>query len=79
MALNIDKKETYANPYYTNWFYLDNMTEFQVKLLEEMTWNEKHIINANAWGIPNAQASKRNAKITINLFIGDLNEKIMEL
>jgi hypothetical protein len=80
MSLDLDKSEIYANPYTTNWNYLDNMTALQMKALNEMECDEEYkYILTDLWAVPVAWPIKTNAKITIKGFMKRLNEKIMEL
>ncbi len=80
MSLNIDKSYKYANPYYTNWDYLHNMTKLQVKALEEMEWDKYYIrILTDLWGVPWVSFSKEAVEGSVERFIDDLNNKIMEL
>lgn len=80
MSLNIDKRHKYANPYFTNWFYLDNITKLQVKLLKEMRWDESHIdTDTDLWFIPITRVRKTTAEITTDIFIERLNKRIPEL
>jgi hypothetical protein len=80
MSLNLNEKYKYTEPYYTNWFYLHNMTAFQMKALKGMEWKRKFIGDGLSLGvIPDAQSSIITIKDSVKAFIERLNEKIMEL
>ncbi len=77
MALDLDKYVIYADPYRTNWHYLDNMTSLQVKALEEMEWDgEYKEINASLWYVPRAWVDKKRTEDSVEDFIIELNNKI---
>ena len=79
MTLGLET-DIYVNPYFTNWFYLDNITKLQVKLLKEMRWDESHIdTDTDLWFIPIARVRKTKAERTTDIFTGDLNKRITEL
>ena len=79
MTLGLET-DIYANPYFTNWFYLDNMTDLQVKLLKGMRWDESHIdTDTDLWFIPITRVRKTTAEITTDIFIERLNKRIPEL
>ena len=79
MSLNLDKRDKYANPYYTNWDYLENMTALQMKALNEIEWDEEYkYIDPGLWAVPWSIFSE-SAKNSVEYFITDLNKKIMEL
>ena len=78
MSLNLDKRDKYVNPYYTNWFYLHNMTWLQMKLLEDMEWNGVYI-NNNLSDVPWTGNNGKHAERSVEYFINDLNYKIKEL
>ena len=72
--------DIYANRHFTNWFYLDNMTDLQVKLLKGMRWDKSHIdTDTDLWFIPISWVSKTKAERITDIFIGDLNKRITEL
>ena len=77
MTFNLDKRDKYADPYITNRNYLHNMSEIQMKLLEEMTWNEyfKYIDNG-LWYVPDAFSRKIRS---MRYFADALNDKIKGL
>ena len=80
MSLNIDKRHKYANPYFTNWFYLKTLTSLQVELLQKMQWYEaSKYIRTDSWAIPDIRSSKTDAKDSVKRFRYFLNEKIKEL
>ena len=80
MSLYLNEKYKYTDPYYTNWFYLRNMTAFQMKALNGMKWDRKFIGDGLSLGvIPDAQSSIITIKDSVKAFIERLNEKIMEL
>jgi hypothetical protein len=80
MTLNLHKSEIYANPYTTNWGYLQNMTSLQVKALKGMRWNEEYKeINASLWYVPRAWYNKKTTKNSAEGFMERLNEKILRL
>ena len=78
MSLNLDKRDKYVNPYYTNWFYLHNMTWLQMKLLEDMEWNGVYI-NNNLSDVPWTGNNRKYAERSVEYFINHLNAKIKEL
>ncbi len=80
MSLNIDKSYKYANPYYTNWDYLENMTALLMKALEGIEWNKasKHI-RAGLLSVPWAWYNKKTIKDSVKYFIDNLNDEIMVL
>lgn len=79
MTLGLET-DIYVNPYFTNWFYLDNITKLQVKLLKEMRWDESHIdTDTDLWFIPITRVRKTTAEITTDIFIERLNKRIPEL
>jgi hypothetical protein len=49
--LDKNKKNKYASPYFTNWTYLKNMTEFQMIPLKETAW-VMEAINDALWILP---------------------------
>jgi hypothetical protein len=80
MTLNLNEKETYADPYVTNWGYLDSMTELQVKLLEVIRWyEEQEYIYTVLLDIPWAWNNKENVKGSVERFIPLLHASIMRL
>lgn len=82
MTLDLDKSVIYANPYYTNWYYLRNMTALQMKALEKMELKGGHrhkYINADLWPVPWAGMEEKSIKDSVKGFIENLNEKIMEM
>lgn len=80
MSLYLNKVEAYADPYRTNWFYLDNMTNLQMKALEGIEWNKasKHI-RAGLLSVPWAWYNKKTIKDSVKYFIDNLNDEIMVL
>jgi hypothetical protein len=79
MTLGLET-DIYVNPYFTNWFYLRNLTWLQVKLLKEMRWDESHIdTDTDLWFIPITRVRKTTAEITTDIFIERLNKRIPEL
>jgi hypothetical protein len=79
MSLNLTKKEYYTNSYETNWYYLSNMTELQMKALGEMKWYDNYI-DTGLWRIPYAIVSpKIKAERPFKAFIYFLNDEIMGL
>ena len=80
MTLNLNEKETYADPYVTNLGYLDSMTELQVKLLEVIRWyEEQEYIYTVLLDIPWAWNNKENVKGSVERFIPLLHASIMRL
>lgn len=76
MTLNLNKKSKYTSPYYTNWDYLRNMTDLQMKPREEMTWNEKYKEITGLWYVPDAFSRKIRS---MRYFADALNDKIKGL
>jgi hypothetical protein len=75
MALDLDEMYKDANPYFTNWFYLNNMTSLQLKALEEMNWYEySKYIHSDLLDIPLIWRDKSKVR-----FIVSLNSVITEL
>ena len=73
MTLGLET-DIYVNPYFTNWFYLDNITKLQVKLLEEMTWSEySKSIDNSLWDFPWAWPDENHVKDSAKNFIYSLN------
>ncbi len=80
LGLDLGANYNYANPYRTNWNYLHNLTELQMKALKEMEWNKSpKYIHTGLWGVPRASFSKEVVEGSVERFIDDLNNKIMEL
>jgi hypothetical protein len=80
MTLFLNEEYKYTEPYYTNWYYLRNMTKLQVKALEEMEWDKYYIrILTDLWGVPWVSFSKKDVEDSMELFIDNLNEKIKRL
>ncbi len=80
MALSLYKFEIYANPYTTNWNYLQNMTSLQVKALEEMEWDGEYIRDSlGLWFIPWAWIEEKSTKNSVEDFMERLNNKIKRL
>ena len=70
----------YVNSYNTNWFYLNNMTKLQMKALGTMRWSKgNEYIDTGLNSIPVAWVYEELVKRSVNGFIGDLNEQLMEL
>ena len=70
----------YVNSYNTNWFYLNNMTKLQMKALGTMRWSkDNEYIDTGLNSIPVAWVYEELVKRSVNGFIGDLNEQLMEL
>jgi hypothetical protein len=75
MSLALDEYG-YANSYYTNWEYLQNITELLMKALEEMEWNRAfEIIHDDLEPVPVTYTHK-NIEYSIELFINDLNNAV---
>ena len=82
MALDLHEPYKYADPYRTNWAYLHNMAEIQMKLVEEITWDkgEKYIRDPfNLWFVPETWPSNIGAGNSVERFIDSLNTAIMRL
>ena len=80
MTLDLDTKDNYANPYETNWDYLRILTSLQVKLLQKMKWDRAYIRDGfGLWVVPYVWLTIGNAKESVNFFINDLTDKLMEL
>jgi hypothetical protein len=80
MSLELTKSETYANPYYTNWGYLYNMTSLQVKALEGMKWYEgDKYIDTSLWSVPWISFSMEDVKYSMELFIDNLDKELRRL
>jgi hypothetical protein len=82
MTLDLTKSVIYAYPYPTNWDYLHNMTELQVKALNEMKWEERYghkYIDTGLWVVPWTWIDEKNTKYSMNVFINDLNRELMRL
>ena len=81
MTLWVNSIYKYANPYDTNWDYLYNMAELQMKRLDGMAWTGKYkkYIYDRLWFVPNAWASEIVLEDLIKQFINDLNIEIMGL
>lgn len=80
MTLWINTTYKYADAYYTNWNYLRNMTESQMKRLGEIWWDgwATHIRDG-LWYIPVAFNNDTNLKDSVNVFIYHLNADIKRL
>ena len=75
--MTLDLNETYkdANPYFTNWDYLNNMTYLQTKSLNELAWDEYYkYISTELWNVPNIWSDGNKI-----YFIVSLNNVIKEL
>lgn len=80
MSLWVNKDSNYVNSYNTNWFYLNNMTKLQMKALGTMRWSkDNEYIDTGLNSIPVAWDYEELVKRSVNGFIGDLNEQLMEL
>ena len=81
MSLNLNEKYKYTEPYYTNWFYLDNMIDLLRKPLNEITWRENEYISDSfsLWILPDARVNEKYAKESVESFIDDLNNELMRL
>ena len=80
MTLYLNKVEAYADPYRTNWFYLDNMTNLQMKALNEITWDKYYRrIHTELWVVPLAWSDEKSPKYSIEGFIVELNGEIKRL
>ena len=80
MTLWINTTYKYADAYYTNWHYLYDLTELQMKPLKEMLWNEYYKeIHTSLWYIPVAFNNDTNLKDSVNVFIYHLNADIKRL
>ena len=70
MSLNLHKRNKYANPYYTTWDYLQEMTELLMKALNGMTWTAEHKeIHINPWYVPVAFNKEKHVKESEALYI----------
>ena len=78
MSLILNEKEIYADTYETNWNYLRNMTEVQMKLLEDMDWNGAYINNSLS-DFPWTGNNRKYAKISVEAFRNQLNNELMRL
>ena len=79
MSLEL-KKYRYADPYFTNWFYLTSLTSVQLKALKEMTWDGyTGYIHTELLTIPKAWFDKKHAKDSVKSFINFLTDELMEL
>lgn len=75
MALVLDETYKDANPYFTNWNYLNSLTSLQVKPIKKMNWYKySKYIYAELWGIPIIWSDKSKVR-----FIVSLNSVITEL
>ena len=74
--MTLDLNETYkdANPYFTNWDYLNNMTSLQTKSLNELAWEYSKYISTGLWNVPNIWSDGNKI-----YFIVSLNNVIKEL
>ena len=80
MTFNLDKRDKYADPYRTNWAYLNNMTWLQMKALKEMEWNENSkYIHTNLSFVPWISFTEWDAEHSVNYFIENLNEELKRL
>ena len=80
MTLELNKEKKRINPYSTNLFYLQNMTELQMKLLQKIYWVEEYkVIRNSLWSLPYAWVTKEDAKYSITFFIANLDTVIMGL
>ena len=80
MPLTLNEKYKYTNPYRTNWDYLHNLTEPQMKALEGMSWIEaSKYIHTDLWSVPWILFSKGDAERSVNYFIRDLNSELKRL
>jgi len=82
MTLNIDKKAKYAEAYNTNWNYLHDLADLQMKALEEMKWKGRYgynYIDTDLWSVPRAWYNKKTTKDSVEDFMELLNEKIRRL
>ena len=78
MTLWVNSIYKYANPYDTNWDYLYNMAELQMIPLEKMNWYMDYIyIDLRA--VPDEWQYRTGANASVESFIDDLNNVIMEL
>jgi len=80
MTLFLNEKEIYENSYYTNWNYLQDMSELQMELLQGMEWDEdyEHILTGLS-DLPWAFSYKKDAEYSIKEFIDDLNKELRGL
>jgi hypothetical protein len=79
MSLEL-KKYRYADPYFTNWFYLTSLTSVQLKALKEMTWDGyTGYIHTELLTIPKAGFDRKSAKSSVKSFINFLTDELMEL
>ena len=78
MSLELDKRYNYAEPCFTNWDYLHNMTTLQMIPLGEIIWTGVYI-RTDLWAVPDTRSSKTDAEIATQYFITILNNKIKEL
>jgi hypothetical protein len=80
MTLELTKYVIYADPYRTNWHYLDNMTSLQVKALEEIHWDKYYRrIHTGLWSVPLIRIDENSTKNSVKGFIVDLNNEIKRL
>lgn len=80
MALNLHKRDKYANPYSTNWDYLQEMTELLMKALKGMTWTAEHKeIHINTWYVPVAFNKEKHVKDSMEYSIDYLKGRIMRV
>ena len=76
MTLELNKEKKRINPYSTNLFYLQNMTELQMKLLKKMEWRSGfQYIHDDLEPVPVTYTHK-NIEYSIELFINDLNNAV---
>ncbi len=78
MSLELTKSETYANPYYTNWDYLRNLTWLQMRALEEMKWYGDYI-DTGLLVVPLFSFSMEDVKYSMELFIDNLDKELRRL
>jgi hypothetical protein len=80
MSLDLKKHLGYADPYNTNWDYLQNMSSLQVKALEEMNWYwRSKEIDTSLLQLPYAWFYREDAKASVKRFRYSLNNKIRGL
>ena len=74
------KDGIYVNPYYTNWYYLQNMTELQVKILKGMEWRSgfQYIHDDLEEPVPYINIYT-NGNYSVKYFISALNNVVKRL
>ena len=79
MSLALNETGNYANVYFTNWAYLNNMTKLQMKPLKEMEWNRAfEFIHDNLDSVAITYVYE-NIEYSMKQFINDLNNAVKRL